>query len=399
MGIQLEARDLGSLARERMQAMGRSQEGMRGVMSAGRWATTVTGAVCVATACALGGCHWSRAPQFAGKRGMAARLAAAQSEGERLSPEDVAQLERQVNRRPSDILARVQLLSYYFFRRFDDEQAAQAHLRHVTWMVTHHPESEACSLLVMKVNGASFREAHKQIKEQWLRQVADHPDDPGVVANAALFMASCADPDTWRDLYRRAHELDPKNPRWPLKLGQDRALRVAWNAPGTPARRDAACEALGFFAEALPNEDRVGRHELLADMAEMALECGRIQESQQYAERVLKKTGDDALDPLLASGDDTPHRALQVLGRIALKKGSASLADEFLLESARTPASPTMTTFGPEFDLARELVERGERDAVIQYLELCRSFWDKKGPILDRWEAEIRAGRTPEFRL
>ncbi len=49
--------------------------------------------------------------------------------------------------------------------------------------------------------------------------------------------------------------------------------------------------------------------------------------------------------------------------------------------------------------LAKELLEAGEKAAVIEYLRLCKSFWDygrKKGT-LDRWIKTIRAGGTPEF--
>jgi len=45
--------------------------------------------------------------------------------------------------------------------------------------------------------------------------------------------------------------------------------------------------------------------------------------------------------------------------------------------------------------LAKELVERGERDTVVKYLEQCRSFW--KNARLDDWIRTIQEGKTPNF--
>jgi hypothetical protein len=47
--------------------------------------------------------------------------------------------------------------------------------------------------------------------------------------------------------------------------------------------------------------------------------------------------------------------------------------------------------------LAKDLLEKGERDAVIQYLELCRKFWKMDNGRLDQWIKEIKAGKVPQF--
>jgi hypothetical protein len=47
--------------------------------------------------------------------------------------------------------------------------------------------------------------------------------------------------------------------------------------------------------------------------------------------------------------------------------------------------------------LARELLEKGERDTVLQYLELCRKFWNNGDAIerLDEWTKIIKEGKVP----
>ena len=39
----------------------------------------------------------------------------------------------------------------------------------------------------------------------------------------------------------------------------------------------------------------------------------------------------------------------------------------------------------------------GERDVVILYLQQCSRFWEGRGEALDRWIAEIRAGKNPDL--
>jgi hypothetical protein len=56
-----------------------------------------------------------------------------------------------------------------------------------------------------------------------------------------------------------------------------------------------------------------------------------------------------------------------------------------------------MNSFGPNVSLAKDLLEKGERDAVIQYLELCRKFWKMDNGRLDQWIKEIKAGKVPQF--
>jgi hypothetical protein len=46
---------------------------------------------------------------------------------------------------------------------------------------------------------------------------------------------------------------------------------------------------------------------------------------------------------------------------------------------------------------ASELLKRGERDAVIEYFEMCRKFREMGGAKLDSWSETVRQGGTPAF--
>jgi hypothetical protein len=47
--------------------------------------------------------------------------------------------------------------------------------------------------------------------------------------------------------------------------------------------------------------------------------------------------------------------------------------------------------------LAKELLEKGERDTVLQYFELCRTFWKRDNGKLAGWNAKVREGGIPDF--
>jgi hypothetical protein len=106
------------------------------------------------------------------------------------------------------------------------------------------------------------------------------------------------------------------------------------------------------------------------------------------------------------------HNANSTLGRAALREGDKKAAAEFLKKAGATPGSPQLNSFGPDWILAREMIEAGETQAVLDYLDLVEKFWvsrkNPKSPAakladshqqkLDQWRAEVREGKLPDFR-
>lgn len=91
------------------------------------------------------------------------------------------------------------------------------------------------------------------------------------------------------------------------------------------------------------------------------------------------------------------HKANLALGRIALRKGDRVAARNYLIASTKSKGSPQMNSFGPNMSLAKEMLEAGEKDAVLDYLKQCRAFWEMGHDSLDVWESMIRDGRSPRF--
>jgi len=132
----------------------------------------------------------------------------------------------------------------------------------------------------------------------------------------------------------------------------------------------------------------------LDDAAKESFEVGRTDDARKYANELL------ALAPKYL-GDANYGDAIQdgnlVLGRIALKEGRIEEAKARLLEAGKSPGSPQMDSFGPNMSLAKDLLEKGERDVVLQYFDLCRKFWSMGHAKLDQWTKDVKAGQTPDF--
>jgi hypothetical protein len=104
------------------------------------------------------------------------------------------------------------------------------------------------------------------------------------------------------------------------------------------------------------------------------------------------------------------HFSHMSLGRICAHRGEIEKAKQHLLDADRTPGSPRLDSYGPSMKLAKELIEKGEKEVVILYLNLVAKFWAKANPksqrlqlekkaLLKQWKAEVRAGKVPNHEM
>jgi tetratricopeptide (TPR) repeat protein len=132
----------------------------------------------------------------------------------------------------------------------------------------------------------------------------------------------------------------------------------------------------------------------LTELATSALYLGFTNEARAYAQRLL------AMTPQFQDSwnyGNAVHDGNEVLGRIAVQEGRLDDAKRFLIEAGKTPGSPQLDSFGPDMGLAQDLLEKGERETVLEYLKLCRRFWKHRGDLLDQWSQAIKAGKTPDL--
>jgi hypothetical protein len=146
----------------------------------------------------------------------------------------------------------------------------------------------------------------------------------------------------------------------------------------------AKLEALG------PSGDAKSRIAASAEVMRASYWAGHHDETIAHA-RMLIAFGRAAVP-------DDLHAARILLGMIALERGDIETAKAELLASADVDASATLASFGPNMWLMNELLKAGETQVALDYLEACKAFWKSGADELIGWQAQIRAGRAPDFR-
>jgi hypothetical protein len=159
----------------------------------------------------------------------------------------------------------------------------------------------------------------------------------------------------------------------------------------SPAEQKRWMRLAGGDLDAAENE--VERLFALGPAAKNALRKGETEKARTLAkelERLTPKYKD------WDSGNEVQD-ANQVLGRIALAEGDVAEAKKRLLASADSKGSPQMNSFGPNMQLAKELLAKGEKVVVIEYFKRCGTFWKRDRGRLATWTEAVRKGKTPDF--
>ncbi|MDP8219044.1 MAG: hypothetical protein P9M03_10000, partial [Candidatus Theseobacter exili] len=74
-------------------------------------------------------------------------------------------------------------------------------------------------------------------------------------------------------------------------------------------------------------------------------------------------------------------------------------AKKRLMDAGRTPGSPQLKTFGPNMILAKDFLEQGEDEVVLQYFDRCKRFWWSIFSFfkIRKWKKLVRKGLMPDF--
>ena len=142
--------------------------------------------------------------------------------------------------------------------------------------------------------------------------------------------------------------------------------------------------------------------------ANAAMAAGDSELAARYASELLAKNTD------VSSWNygNVVYEGNQILGLAALKKGDVPAAKKYLIAAGKTRGSPQLDSFGPEMSLAQALLEKGETESVLEFLDLVAKFWATPTPVddessvalhrqhaekIEAWKAEIRAGGRPNL--
>ena len=159
-------------------------------------------------------------------------------------------------------------------------------------------------------------------------------------------------------------------------------------APATPQEQLAALEkkTTGLSGKELFYK--------LPDLAKRAFNAGDINKSEAYSQQLLQMAPQYPKD---WNYGNAIYYGNFVLGRVAVQQGNLVQAGQYLLAAGATPGSPQLNSFGPNMSLAKELIEKGQSDVVLQYFALCKNFWKMDRGKLDEWSATVRGGGIPDL--
>ena len=119
----------------------------------------------------------------------------------------------------------------------------------------------------------------------------------------------------------------------------------------------------------------------------IAFAVGRHADARTYAEQSAWR----ALRRLRCTAQSERGTRADRAGR----GGTSGAPRHICWRRAGVDGSPVLGSFGPNTALAKELLEHGERETVLEYFELCSRFWDPEK--LGVWADLVRAGRIPDF--
>jgi TonB family protein len=137
--------------------------------------------------------------------------------------------------------------------------------------------------------------------------------------------------------------------------------------------------------------DGIDHGTALSQLAKSALRADAIDKATMYATQLLR------LPPKDYDYGQAVHDGNMVLGVVSLRQGNVNQAKHYLVEAGKTSGSSLISQFGPNMLLAKGLLEKGERDAVIEYFQACKAFWKDGATQLDEWTAAVRGGGMPSF--
>jgi hypothetical protein len=327
--------------------------------------------------------------------------------GRDLSDAQVAWLESQIGAQVHELPARVMLLGKYFGSKIAEVRAKRA--AHIYWIIERHPDSYIAGnsdTVLFKFQEAA---AYAPARELWLQQCAAKKSNAAVLGNAAQFFV-LNEPLTAEKLFLQAQTLEPGNPRWHELLAQlyslsakrgpeeirsgkarqalvelEMAEQIRTSHAGIPCGEESRTSELLTRIHRLPNRARA------------AFDAGELTFARQFANECLAIATGPEIPEFFRSDGNAIHYSHLVLGRVALREGNLEVAKVHLIESGKTTGSPNLGSFGPNMSLAKEVLENGEREAVLEYLELCSVFWKSGSEMLTEWKGQIHQGKIPEF--
>ncbi len=299
--------------------------------------------------------------------------------GKRLSAKEATALQRKALSKPDDVKSRLFLLGYLEKNR----PKSATYAAHLIWFIDNRPNDFLHELVLLR-NNSLFQKG----KNRWLRQIRLNPSNTQILYNTARFCQSGRTEDAVKFL-RRASQLASNNEDYHLELAHIYSRMFGNYSPRKNkalAQKVVEQATLAINCYAIRNTE----HSYLLQyfdfdfevlqFAEVALTAGLLEEAKELGSILLNRK---SLDRKRLPSKDfkrilpgaygrSTNFGNSILGRVALASGDTKVAKACL--SRMTLVS---SDWFADWKLADQLLEAGEHEVVVDYIEHCRQFWEQ----------------------
>lgn len=306
--------------------------------------------------------------------------------GRGASDAEAAEWKARLDADPGDMIARASWIAWGMGRRrVGQPPTADLHAQ-LVWLVRNLPGSSLAGLVAPSCGVPRDWIDMEPLRLAWLDAVRDHETDAEVLDHAASYFLF-QDPDKTLAFLERARELEPGQSRRELRLAHHWRFAARFLSRSDP---QAGAKALAHAQRAVELEGASAHRD---SCRVVRLQCAVAADRWDLAERYATELSDrvERKSSWGPSGDAVFH-SQRVLGHVALRRGDVDAARQHLLRCCSGGSSPVLGSFGPDFSLAQELLDLGERATVLEFLEQCRTIWTHHTSTVDRLVQEVQSG-------
>jgi hypothetical protein len=296
---------------------------------------------------------------------------------------------------PNDVRARAKLFGAIMKQRVANRPSDET-VHEGLWWIEHHPDLQFTGTVCQQFAHAPFP-IYTKVRSAWETVLARSTGSAAVFQNAGQCF-QVQEPERAEELWQQAHRLAPGDHQPALNLALLRYHRAHRYHQDGPATLDpvGAKDALTWFETALSRTTTDEQREPIFLWAcDAAIGAGELDRAKEFGHELLRIASLGEPSKKSGSALFTGHTTL---GRVALARDDIDDARLHLLEAGKTPGSASLDSFGPDFTLADALLGRGERQAVLTFLEDCAKFWKMDRGKLTAWRAQIETGGLPVLR-
>lgn len=315
-------------------------------------------------------------------------------------------LEQRLEAEPESEELRVQILR----RCYTPELWSSARrLNHVLEYVRRFPRTSIARSPFVHFDPTQCPGEFQQVEGVWLELRAGLPEDPSLALGHAACVAT-GDRERAAQILRAALQTSPQDAKLWTELGRTgpdarerlQALLNARRLGGEQPNLLTWTAHAAMDANDLGAAESIGS-ELLSLVAQARSEYGEALEWRERQSALYAKAYSTYAEPeqaralidAISDRDQRVHWGHTALGVVAARRGDMPAACEHLALSANVPGDPRLRSYGPSFLLARELCAHGEWQAVDDYLQACKAFWETD--LLEELRQEVQRREIPDF--